>query len=67
MILEPVVDVAKSALDGLKSQPALLALVLLAGGVFTATYFAVQNEQSRNHEKFIKVLERCVPLDKEKM
>lgn len=65
-MIEDVGKVGVEAVDALKAQPALLALIMLNCIVFGATYFALQHRDQRAHDEFISVIERCFPLDREK-
>lgn len=59
VMVEPVSDVAKSALEGMKTAPSCIALVLLAGGALVATYFAMQAERARQHEETMALYAQC--------
>lgn len=70
-LVGPAVDVANKAVDALKSTPACLALVLLAGGLSWLTYLdnkgerdriwqAAQDERRYDREQNDKLLDRCL-------
>lgn len=56
--------VATSAIDGLKTNPSCLAAILLAAMMAAFTYFALQADAQRTHERAMAMLERCYPLEK---
>lgn len=60
-IPEQAGKVATSTIDALKGNPACLAAILLAAIMAVLTYFALQAETQRQHERALAMLERCFP------
>ena len=52
-------EMGKSAVEGLKSQPAFFALVALVFGVLVMTHFAFENAETRRVHQFDEILARC--------
>lgn len=54
-------EVASGVIDGLKAQPALLALIVLNVIVLGAVYFGVTERNKQVHEQTLALMERCGP------
>lgn len=50
---------ATSAIDALKSQPIMLAVLIFNVIIFAAILYAVQSNRSAQHEVMKLVLEKC--------
>ena len=65
-IPEEAGKVAGNVIEGLKSSPSLLfmmVMMMMLNGIFIGfTYQAMQNQASREHEERMNLLERCFPL-----
>lgn len=48
------------AIDALKTQPALLSLLLLNAMVLALIYFAVEAARRQQHDELMLALERCI-------
>ena len=53
--------VASSAIEAMKGQPVLIALLLLNALFISLTYFGVQSTRDRQAIEWKTVLERCLP------
>lgn len=58
-MVEPISDLGKSAIDGLKSQPAFMALVVFNVVVLAGMFWLLQAQAERKHKEFNAMLERC--------
>jgi uncharacterized membrane protein affecting hemolysin expression len=60
--IEPTerVAVVGGIVDGLKSSPLLLALIVLVALVFGLTYWSVQKQQDRQQALLEKLIDRCL-------
>lgn len=54
------VAVVGSVVDGLKSSPLLLALIVLVALVFGLTYWSVQKQADRQQMLVERLLDRCL-------
>jgi hypothetical protein len=63
MSLEPVADVAKSALQAFKDNPACLAAICLSAGFGVLTFYGLQRDADRRSRTADILIERCIPLN----
>jgi uncharacterized membrane protein affecting hemolysin expression len=54
------VAVVGSVVDGLKSSPALLMLIVLVAIVFGLTAWSIQKQQDRQQALLEKMIDRCL-------
>jgi len=52
-------EMSRSAVEGLKSQPAFFALVALMICLFVMLHFAYQSGEARRARQFDEILARC--------
>lgn len=57
-------QVASDIVGGLKSQPAMLALMVLNGMFLVLLWFAIQQSSQIRHSEMISVLDRCYPANR---
>ena len=55
--------VAGTAIDAMRSSPALLAVILLQVAMLAALYFANQANQTRAHTREMFLMDKCFPRD----
>ena len=59
-IPEQAGKVASGAIEALKNQPSLLALILLQVAIFALLYFGVEHNNQRRQEREMLLLRTCV-------
>lgn len=55
----PMTEVAKSAIEGLKTSPSCIAIVILAGGIAYMTFLAMKDQRQLQHEELELALRAC--------
>lgn len=53
-----------SIADALKGNPSCLAAICLAGIFAVLTYMSLTNERAEMHERAVKMIERCFPINR---
>lgn len=56
-----IADVAKTAVEGFKNNPACLAAILLAGAFGVLTFYGLQRDADRRSKTVDLLMERCFP------
>lgn len=55
-----IIDVAKSAVDGLKGNPSCLAAIALAGIFAYLTYLSLSAERAEMHQRQMMLIQHCI-------
>lgn len=58
---QAVTSIASSLVDSLRVSPALLVLLVVNAIFVAGIYFSNQSQRQREHEKVLKILDRCLP------
>lgn len=54
-----MLEVAKTAIEGMKTSPSCIAIVVLAGGIAYMTFLAMKDQRALQHEELMLALRAC--------